>query len=195
MSYGHRLNLEDIFFELAELNFKTASQIAGTVPDGSQDGGKNCSFRGYPTDEGLALVSISVVGWATSLEAFTNLAWNNTVAPQIPQGKIRETVIKQFSTPEKVKEILLHKRVDLGQLNWWSNMQELFALRNELVHYRHEVVYQGHSFAPVISRKLSEKKVLAVRQATISAISEIGKQCGLRIDFLDGNYLTATVNE
>jgi hypothetical protein len=194
MSYGHRLNIEDIFFELAERNYSIASGLAGMVRHDSDDGLQDHSFRGYPTDEGLAAASVAVVGWATALEAFTNLAWNEKIADSLPEGKIRDMVIKQLSTPEKLGEVFRSFQVDLGLLIWWPNIKNLFQLRNELVHYRHQVVYQGFCFAPVISRKLTEASLVAVREAAISAIRELGIRCNLRTGFLDGDYEIATIN-
>lgn len=194
MAYGHRLNIEDIFFELAERNYNIASGLSGMVRHDSEDGLEDLSFRGYPTDEGLAAASIAVVGWATALEAFTNLAWNATIANSLPEGKIRDMVIKQLSTPEKLGEVLRSFKVDLGLLTWWPNIKNLFQLRNELVHYRHQVVYQGFCFAPLISRRLSEASLVSVREAAVIAIRELGTHCSLRTGFLDGEYEIATIN-
>jgi len=194
MAYGHRLNIEDIFFELAEKNYKIASELSGMVQHDSADGLKDCSFRGYPTDEGLAAASIAIVGWATALEAFTNLAWNATVADTLPKGKIRDLVIKQLSTPEKLGEVFRGFDIDLGLLTWWPDITNLFQLRNELVHYRHQVVYQGFCFARVISRRLSEVSLVSVRNAAICGIRELGIRADLRTGFLEGDYEIATIN-
>lgn len=195
MSYGYRLNIEDIFFQLAELQYKLASNLVGMVSDVSDDGNTNLAFRGYPTDEGLAAASIAVVGWATALEAFTNLAWNTTIAATLPEGKIQDVLIKQLSTRDKLGEVLRSFGVDLGQLTWWPDIEMLFRLRNELVHYKHKVVYQGYSFAPVIMKRLSEAALARVRNSATRAIREVGTLCDLRAGFLDGEYVIATTNE
>ncbi len=193
MAYGHRLNLEDIFFDLAEQHFKAASLLAGKVRHEDADGVDD-SFRGYPTDKGLAAVSIAVVGWATSLEAFVNLAWNSSIAPTLPEGKIRKTVMRSLSTKDKLHEVLLFHGVDPCNFEWWPNIQALYSLRNELVHYKHEVTYQGFSFAPRIAIRLAEKTILEVREAAISAVRELGKHGDLRTGFVDGDYEIETVN-
>jgi hypothetical protein len=195
MTYGFRLNIEDIFFQLAEQQYQVASSHATNVTDYSPDGDKDMSFRGYPTDEGLAAAAVAIVGWATALEAFTNLAWNTTVATTLPAGKIQNMLIKHLSTQEKLGEVLHFFEIDLGQLTWWPKIEELFKLRNEFVHYKHKVEYQGFGYASSITKRISEKSVNDVRNSAIKAIQELGKLCNLRTGFIDGNYEIVTIDE
>lgn len=195
MSYGYRLNIEDVFFRLAEEHFEKASQQVGVVRHDSAEGDKDESFRGYPSDEGLAAATVAIVGWATALEAFTNIAWNDIIAQTIPEGTIRDLAVRHLNTHEKLAEVLKSLDVELGTLSWWTGIRDLLRLRNEFVHYKHEVVYQGFSFAPPISRKLSESAVLAARVSVVDAIRETGRLCNLRTSFLDHDYEVSTVNE
>jgi hypothetical protein len=195
MSYGYRLNIEDVFFRLAEEHFEKASQQVRMVRHDSSEGDKDESFRGYPSDEGLAAAAVAIVGWATALEAFTNVAWNNTITQTIPEGTIRDLVVRHLNTHEKLAEVLKSMRVELGSLPWWTGIRDLLRLRNEFVHYKHEVVYQGFCFAPPIARKLSEATVLAARTSMVAGIREVGRLCNLRTSFLDRDYEIATVNE
>ena len=188
MSYGHRLNLEEIFFELAESKFLEATQKQGVVRNRDASTGKNTSFDGYPSVHALAAASIAVVGWATSLEAFTNMAWNAHIAPTIPAGTIREMAIKNLSTVEKLKELFVSFSFDLGKANWWATIGQLFRIRNKLVHFREERSYQGFSFADPTRLVLSAQAVADMRFSAIQCINQLGKLSGLSTKFTNGDY-------
>lgn len=194
MSYGHRLNLEEVFFALAESKFAEASATKGEVRHRNPESDVDESFLGYPTEDGLAAVSIAIVSWATSLEAFTNLVWNEVMAPRIPEGTIRSMAIKQLSTVDKLKEIFGLCLFELGSAVWWCRIRNLFEVRNRLVHFKDEVVYQGFSFADPIRRALPEEVVLRIRDAVIECISELGRLSGARTDFTRGDYEFETIN-
>ena len=193
MSYGHRQNLEEVFFALAEAKFAEATASKGKVRHRNPETDADESFMGYPSQEGLAAVSVAIVSWATSLEAFTNLVWNEVLAPRIPKGTIRSLAIKQLSTVEKLKELFGVFSFEVGRVVWWSHIRQLLEMRNRLVHFKDEVVYQGFSFADPTRRSLNEDVVLRVREAVVSCINELGRLSGARTDFTHGDYEFETI--
>jgi len=188
MSYGHRLNLEEIFFELAESKFAEATAVQGMVSHRDPETAANASFQGYPTERGLAAVSIAIVAWATSLEAFANLVWNEHLAPTIPAGIVRKMAIKNLSTAEKLKELFGFFSFDLGSATWWSSILKLFEVRNRLIHFKEVKTYQGHSFADPARRMLTENEVRTMRAGAIACIEELGCLSVARTDFTRGDY-------
>lgn len=194
MAYGHRLNIEDIYWKLAEDHFAAASDLSGRVKHTGDTGSEDLSFEGYPTDPGLACVAVAVVGWAVAVEGFVNLAWNRTIAPQLPGTEIPDRLLKQFSTPEKLREILRHFECDLATLEWWPGVKRLFELRNMLVHYKQPVAYQGRGYAPAIAQTLTVEAVTKARESAVSAIRLTGELCKLRTSFLDGDYEIAEIS-
>jgi hypothetical protein len=194
MSYGHRLNLEEVFFALAESKFGEASARKGLVKHRNPETDADESFLGYPSEEGLAAVAVSIVSWATSLEAFTNLVWNEHLAPRIPEGTIRKLAIKQLSTTEKLKELFGLFSFNIRLAPWWPLIGQLFEMRNRLVHFKDEVVYQGFSFADPTRRALTEAVVLKYREAVVLCIKELGGLAGARTEFTNGDFEFETVN-
>lgn len=193
MSYGYRLNVEEVFFALAESKFSEATALKGKIRHRDPATALNAPFWGYPTKEGKAAVSLAVVSWATSLEAFTNLAWNQELAPKIPFKKVRQLAIRQLSTVDKLKELFAQHDYALDNHDWWTGVRKLFELRNRLVHYKDEVVYQGFSFASPIECALSEEAVAKLRSAAISCIEELGGLVSARTDFTRGDYEYETI--
>lgn len=194
MSYGHRLNLEEVFFALAESKFAEATASKGKVQHRNPETDADESFVGYPSEEGLAAISIAIVSWATSLEAFTNLVWNEVLSPRIPEGTIRSLAIKQLSTVEKLKELFGVFSLEVGGVVWWPHIRQLFEIRNRLVHFKDEVVYQGFCFADPTRRSLNEDVVLRLRESVISCITALGRLSGARTDFTHGDYEFETVS-
>lgn len=188
MSYSYRLNVEDIFFELGERHFQSAIEQVGLVNHPTDDGLSSYQFRGFVNSVGLASATIAIVGWATSLESFTNLIWNSAIAPLLPEGKIRDSVIRNFSTPDKLFELFKFYSFDLGKADWWPNIKKLFEFRNEFVHYKKDAEYQGFSFPPKIIIRLNESTLLALRVAVIACIDNLGRLADQRTEFIDGKY-------
>ena len=193
MSYGHRLNVEQIYYSLAEERYRLASDHEGWVRHEDAVTCKDLSFRGYPKAEGLAHASIAVVSYATALEAFVNLVWNSQMLNKLPKGKIQEMVMKQLSTPEKAKELFKASEINLGERNWWTSVVEMYRVRNRLVHFREQIVYQGFSFASPTAIMLSAESVSNFRASTQKCIALLGEIAEIETPFLDGTFEFETV--
>lgn len=187
MSYGYRLNAEQVFFRLAEESFAKAEQDAGSIEDTDKKRIAK-SFIGYPTDEGLASAALAVVGWAACLESFVNLAWNKAIGAKLPSPRINRQLLKSLSTLEKAKELLLLHDHDPKSLTCWSKLQSLIDIRNRFIHYKDNVVYQGFEFAAPWERELSQENCKQFRAALSEIIVLIGKFSDLDSSFTDGIF-------
>ena len=188
MSYGYRLNIEDIYLKSADEHWAIAKSEMVSVNDEGPVSAKATTFNAPISEKGVSSAVQAVVGWAISLEAFVNLAWNLSISPKIPSDYLNKKLIKQLSTIEKLKEILKQNQVKLDGMGWLSALKELFELRNKLVHYKTTVEYLGFSFAPGFARDFEENRLSNYRAALTSAVQEIGKVVDVRTDFISGKY-------
>ena len=187
MSYGYRLNAEQIFFRLADESFEKAEQTAAPIEDADMKGNP-LSFVGYPTDEGLASAVLAVVGWAACLESFVNLAWNKSIGEKLPSPRINRQLLKSLSTLDKAKEILILHQQDPKSLPHWRALQSMIDVRNRFVHYKDNVVYQGFEFAAPWERELSQKHCREFRTAISGFISLLANCCNLDSSFTTGTF-------
>ena len=188
MAYGYRLNAEDVFFRLAETEFAKAEKMARKIEHSDPVSGDDQPFFGYPDEEAIVSASIAVVGWATCFEAFVNSAWNQHVTPKCPTEKVSTFVIKGMSTIEKAKELLKMFSVDTRPIVWLADLNQLYSVRNRVIHYKEEVAFQGFSMAAQWEIDLSQERCRAFRTAIISAITLIGKKADIRTNFIQGSY-------
>ncbi|WP_172116444.1 hypothetical protein [Halomonas hibernica] len=184
MTYGYRLNVEQLMFRRANNNFDEAKKKMVEVPDSVPESGKPYSFKGpgFEDDETIALCIEAVLGWAISFEAFVNLVWNTH-----PIAK-EEDEKSYGSTIAKLKKLYKISQLPYGDLSWRAGIQDLFDMRNYLVHYKDPVVYIGFSFAAKFQHDFSEKSMQSIQQDVLCALKEIGGLFGVEAGFVDGNY-------
>src|SRR5690554_8180849 len=79
MTYGYRLNVEQLMLRRANNKFDEAKKRMVDVPDSVPESGEPYFFKGpgLEDDETIALCVEAFLGWAVSFEAFVNLAWNS----------------------------------------------------------------------------------------------------------------------
>ena len=188
MTYGYRLSIEDLYFKSADEHWKIAKKEMSIINDTDPNTVTTKSYRAPISEKGVSSAVQAVVGWAISLEAFVNLAWNLSIAPNIPTKNLNKKLIKHLNTIEKIKEILNLHQVSLENKSWLSELKYLFDLRNKLIHFKSSLKYVGFSCAPDFIKDFEESRLNSYRMATVNAIEEIGKVIEMRTDFLNGNY-------
>jgi len=188
MSYGYRLNIEDIYLKSADEHWEMAKKEMVEVRDEDPISAETIKFRAPTSSEGISSSVQAIVGWAISLEAFVNLAWNMSVAEKMPSSNLNNKLMRQLSTIEKLKEILRQSEVELENKYWLSELKSLFELRNKLVHFKSTVEYVGFSFAPEFMKDFEEKRMEKYRDSLACAVREIGLVVEVQTDFIEGNY-------
>lgn len=188
MTYGYRLNIEDIYLDAADRNWEQANSEMTDVRDQDPASAETIIYRAPDTDKGLKSAVQAVVGWAICLEAFVNLAWAQSVAKQMPSSRLNEIAMKQLSTPEKIKEILRNGKVNLDDKSWLVDIKVLFELRNRLVHYKETIEYIGFSFAPPYLKHFEENRMRSYRGALREAVLAVGAIVTVRTDFIHGSF-------
>lgn len=168
----------------ANTKFDEAKKRMVEVPDSVPESGETYFFKGprFEDDETIALCIEAFLGWAVSFEAFVNLAWNSH-----PIAK-EEDERSCGSTIAKLKKLYRISGLNYGSSSWRAGVQDLFDMRNYLVHYKDEVVYIGFSFAAKFQHDFSEKSMQKIQHDVLSAIKEVGELFGVEAGLIDGNY-------
>lgn len=195
MTYGYRLNIEDIYLEAADSYWAQAKSEMKDVKElDLVTKNVHVSFRAPDTDLGMKSAIQAVVGWAICLEAFVNHAWSQSIAKQMPSSKLNEIAMKQLNTYEKTKEILRNAKIGLDDKPWLADLKSLFELRNYLVHYKEEEEFIGYSFAPHYLKLFEENRMKSYRSALREVVLAIGGVVVVRTDFISGSYKVVTIN-
>lgn len=184
MTYGYRLNVEQLMLRRANNNFYEAKKRMVEVSDSVPESGEPYYFKGpgFEDDGTIALCIEAVLGWAISLEAFVNLVWNSH-----PIAK-EEDEKSYGGTVAKIKKLYKLSGMSYGTMSWRGGVTELFDMRNYLVHYKEPVVYVGFSFAAKFQHDFSEKNMQKIQDCVFSAMKDIGEIFGIGSEFIDGNY-------
>lgn len=184
MTYGYRLNVEQLLLRRANDKFDEAMKRMVEVPDSAPESGESYYFKGpgLEDDETIALCIETFLGWAVSLEAFVNLVWNSH-----PIAK-EENERSYGSTIAKIKRLYKLSGLPYGSAKWRDGIQDLFDMRNYLVHYKESVAYVGFSFAAKFQHDFSEENMRKTQCAVCCAIKEIGELLGVEVKFVDGDY-------
>lgn len=184
MTYGYRLNVEQLMLRRANNNFDEAKQKMVEVPDSVPKSGKTYYFKGpgFEDDETIALCIEALLGWAISFEAFVNLVWH--AHPVTKEENERSS----GSTIDKLKKLYKISGFPYGDSSWRAGIKDLFDMRNYLVHYKDPVVYIGLSFAAKFQHDFSEISMQRIQRDVLCALKEIGDLFGVETGFIDGDY-------
>ncbi|MDI5891812.1 hypothetical protein [Halomonas rhizosphaerae] len=184
MTYGYRLNVEQLMLRRANNNFYEAKKRMVEVPDSVPESGEPYLFKGpgFEDDETIALCIEAILGWAISFEAFVNLVWHaHPVTKEEDERNYRSTIAK-------LKRLYKFCRLSYGNSSWRAGIQDLFDMRNYLVHYKDPVVYIGFNFAAKFQHDFSENSMQRVQCDVLCALKEIGDLFGVEAGFVDGDY-------
>ncbi len=195
MTYGYRLNIEDIYLEAADKHWEHANFEMKDVKELDLVTRKvHTSFRAPDTELGLKFAVQAVVGWAVCLEAFVNHAWSQSIAKQMPSSELNQIVMMQLNTYKKIKEILRNAKVGLDNKPWLADIKALFELRNYLVHYKEKEEFIGYSFAPRYLKLFEENRMKSYRSSLREAVLAIGGIVTVPTDFISGSFKVVTIN-
>ena len=183
MTYGYRLNVEDIFLKHADDCWHKAKTNMVKIKDTIPETGKQIVFIGPEEEECVSQCVQAIVGWAICLESYVNLSWNS-----FEKTKNNPEQIIKLNTYEKIKKIFRYANIDVSKINWLVDIKELFLQRNKLVHFKETITYYGFSFAPEYQKDLSKANLKKYRNALEKAIKKIGSITGLDTKLLRGKY-------
>jgi len=183
MTYGYRLNVEDLFLKHADECWNHAQKSMVEISDEKPETGEGIVFIGPKGEKCVSQCVQAVVGWAICIESYVNLSWNSYEKTRTEPEKL-----KALSTYEKIKCILKYADIDLSDKYWLADIKELFLQRNHLVHYKETITYYGFTFAPKYQKDLSKSKLSRYRKAVEQAIMAIGSVAGIETKLLRGEY-------
>ena len=183
MSYGYRLNVEQLMLKNANEKWLKALERFTILNDSSPEDGAAFTINApaIHDEDTISLCIEAVLGWAISTEAFVNLAWQTC-----PDTKgVNE---RKYKTIEKVKFLCKVNGINYGTLPWRDNISELFNLRNSLVHYKTPITYVGFGFITKYQRDLSQGQMVKYQGAVTKLINELGGRLDMSVDFTSGDY-------
>ncbi|MCG9777200.1 hypothetical protein [Photobacterium damselae] len=184
MSYGYRLNVEQLMLKNANEKWQKAFDQFVSVRDSVPETGVDFYINAPDThdDSTISLCIEAVLGWAISAEGFINLAWQT--CPHTKQIDERD----YKSTISKIKHLCKVNDINYGSLSWRDSLSQLFELRNSLVHFKVPITYVGFSFAPKYQQDFSDINMLRYQKSVISLINDLGKKLNMDVSFTSGNY-------
>jgi hypothetical protein len=206
MAYGYRLNVEDVFFRMADREYQKALTAMAPIRDSSVVDDGYESFIVPTSDAAVASCALAIVGWAVATESFVNHIWNSFVAPRIPTRTLREKLIRSLSAPDKILEIITvgqdpqsHREGEAPpKPGWLKDIAELMDLRNHFVHFKGGMHYQGFGYVPPVVRDLNRARLDRLRTslaAGLRFLSTVTPENQFRVSFLDGEYQITEVAE
>ncbi|WP_025557944.1 hypothetical protein [Vibrio parahaemolyticus] len=184
MSYGYRLNVEQLMLKNANEKWQKALAKFVSVEDSVPETGADFYINapGMHDDNTISLCIEAVLGWAISAEGFVNLAWQTCPhTKQIDERDYKTTI-------GKIKYLCKMNGINYGSLSWRDSLSQLFELRNNLVHFKVPITYVGFSFAPKYQQDFSDTNMLKYQKSVISLINELGTKLNMDISFTSGNY-------
>lgn len=188
MTYGYRLNVEDIFFRMADEAFRIATATMSDAED-FDPAGNMCKVRAPIVDEAISNAVLAIVGWAVGFESFVNLTWRLRVGTDLPTKDLLEHTLRTMGTVEKAK-YLFHRDHERGKRpEWVPALERLFGFRNTFVHFKDGTKFIGHSFEPPELLALRQSVLEEMRAALIQAVRDLAPgQPFMRTAFLRGTY-------
>ncbi len=183
MTYGYRLNVEDVFLKHADECWQRAKNSMVEIEDAVPETGARFFFLGPDCEQCISDSIFAVTGWAICLESYVNLAWNTDEKTRHEFGKFREK-----NTLEKLKYILKGNAIDLSDKNWLADIKQLFKQRNDLVHFKKIIEYVGFGFAPEYQKNLSQENLKKYRNALEQAIKILSETVGLESRLLESDF-------
>ncbi len=184
MSYGYRLNVEQLLLKNANKSWLEAAKNLVSVRHSDPETAKDIMLMSpaFDDEKTISLCIESVLGWAIATEAFVNLAWQNTPSTSgLDEKQFRGTV-------DKIKYLCKTNEINYGSLKWRDDLVELFKLRDYLVHYKAPITYIGFSFAPKYQRDFCRKNMERYQSSVMSLMEVLGAKLGMDISFLAGEF-------
>ncbi|PSV23507.1 hypothetical protein C0W44_01570 [Photobacterium leiognathi subsp. mandapamensis] len=184
MSYGYRLNVEQLLLKNANKSWLEAAKKLVSVRHSDPETAKDITLMSpaFDDEKTISLCIESVLGWAIATEAFVNLAWQNTPSTSgLDEKQFRGTV-------DKIKYLCKTNEINYGSLKWRDDLVELFKLRDYLVHYKDLITYIGFSFAPKYQRDFCSKNMEKYQSSVMSLMEVLGGKLGMNISFLAGEF-------
>lgn len=190
MAYGFRLNVEDIFLKNAEESWNKAIPLMSDIEDEDIETFKTFYFKGPNDEESISHCIFALTSWAICLESFVNLAWNTNQYTQDDKENL-----KKYNTLQKIKHLLKINNHELSRYNWIADIKKLFKERNDLLHYKDIIEYQGFTFASKYQKTLSYENLKSFRKAVFKCIETIAQIDGLETKLLNTEYALFTYDE
>ncbi|MEZ8065121.1 MULTISPECIES: hypothetical protein [Vibrio] len=184
MSYGYRLNVEQLLLKNANKSWLEAAKSLVSVRHSDPETAKDITLMNpaFDDEKTISLCIESVLGWAIATEAFVNLAWQNTLSTSgLDEKQFRGTV-------DKIKYLCKTNEINYGSLKWRDDLVELFKLRDYLVHYKDPITYIGFSFAPKYQRDFCRENMERYQSSVMSLMEVLGGKLGMDISFLAGEF-------
>lgn len=184
MTYGYRLNVEQLLLKNANESWLKASKLLVSVKHSDPETAKDITLisPNFDDEKTISLCIEAVLGWAISTEAFVNFAWQNTSST----AGLKERQFK--GSVEKIKYLFNTNGINYGSLKWRDDLVELFKLRDYLVHYKDPITYIGFSFAPKYQRDFCRQNMEKYKSAVMSLMEVFGGKLGMDVSFLAGEY-------
>ncbi|WP_053057092.1 hypothetical protein [Vibrio parahaemolyticus] len=110
MSYGYRLNVEQLLLKNANKSWLEAAQNLVSVRHSDPETAKDIMLMSpaFDDEKTISLCIESVLGWAIATEAFVNLAWQNTPSTSgLDEKQFRGTV-------DKIKHLCKTNEINYG---------------------------------------------------------------------------------
>ncbi|MFD1009509.1 hypothetical protein [Oceanisphaera ostreae] len=191
MSYGYRLNVEQLLLKNANNSWLETSRNLVSVKHSDPETAKDITLMSpaFDDEKTISLCIQAVLGWAIATEAFVNLAWQNTSST----AGLEEKEFK--GTVEKIKYICKTNGINYGSLKWRDDLVELFKLRDYLVHYKDPITYIGFSFAPKYQLDFCRQNMERYQSSVMSLMEVLGGKLGMDVSFLTGEYDLLYYNE
>ncbi len=183
MTYGYRLNVEDIFLKHADDCWHQAELNMSEIQDEIPETGEQVVFVGPINEECISQCVQAIVGWAICIESFVNLSWNSYISTKNDTENLR-----RLSTYDKIKHIFKEANIDMGDKYWLADVKKLFSQRNKFVHFKETITYYGFSFAPEYQKDLSRKNLTTYRFALEQTIELLGTISGVDTKLLNAEY-------
>ena len=184
MTYGYRLNVEQLLLKNANESWHRASDLLVPVQHSDPDTAADIELMSpdWEDDKAVSLCIEATLGWAIATEAFINLVWqSNPSTSHLDERKFKGTI-------DKIKYLCKKNGLDYGSFRWRDDLVNLFKLRDYLVHYKDPITYIGFSFAPKFQRDFSKDNMEKYQSSVINLMKSIGSKLDMDISFITGNY-------
>lgn len=185
MTYGYRINLEQILLKRANEAWASVKEDFRLLPDADPITGESKNFYGPEFENDVVILACidCILGWALSVESSINLIWiTNEKTKNMDEKSIRGRPVAKF------KELCRHNEVKLDTANFIADLKMLINVRDELVHFKKPITYVGFSFAPQYQHDFSLENMNRYQKGVHSLIKFLSLNFNMNSDFLDGKY-------